>query len=98
MDYPFTKTAWGIKLFLGLFGCYQKFIKDYRPFTLCMEIDLLTNEPSLQYPFLLTPDVSNFSLGVILSEEPMVSDYSNAYDPRTLDDSGNKYGSIDKNS
>ncbi|WP_253302428.1 reverse transcriptase domain-containing protein [Wolbachia endosymbiont of Psylliodes chrysocephala] len=63
--------------------------------------NLLTNAPILQYPdfskkFILTTDASNVALGAILSQGPIGSDKPIAYASRTLNDSEQRYSTIEK--
>lgn len=62
---------------------------------------LLINAPLLQYPdfskpFILSTDASNIALGAVLSQGPIGSDKPVAYASRTLNDSEQRYSTIEK--
>lgn len=68
-------------------------------FEMCKHI--LMNSPLLQSPdfskpFILTTDASNFAIGAILSQGTPGSDKPVAYASRTLNDTENKYSTIEK--
>lgn len=78
-------------------------IEHNKEFIECFELckDLLTNEPILQYPnldkpFNLTCDASNVALGAVLSQGPIGQDLPIAYASRTLNESEQKYSTIEK--
>ena len=63
--------------------------------------DLLINSPILQYPdfskkFILTTDASNVALGAVLSQGNLSSDKPIAFASRTLNESEQKYSTIEK--
>lgn len=74
----------------------EEFIKAFET---CKKI--LTNEPVLQYPdfskpFVLTTDASNVALGAVLSQGKIGCDRPICYASRTLNDSEQKYSTIEK--
>ena len=78
-------------------------IEHNTEFIECFETckNLLINEPILQYPdfskpFNLTCDASNIALGAVLSQGPIGQDLPVAYASRTLNDSEQKYSTIEK--
>lgn len=74
----------------------EEFMKS---FNRCKEI--LTNPPILQYPdfsknFIVTTDASNVAIGAILSQGPIGSDKPICYASRTLNQSEERYSTIEK--